>query len=580
MVTKGSEPEPATRGGAGNAPGTPPARPAWSSRLTSEPVLARGIELLALVPFVTTLLEVLRSPKLQFLDYWWVLARITFADGGLNLPRVRGLQNEHPLILPSLLYWLDARFFEGDNRALGVLVVVVAALTVLLLRAALPRTLPPTVRASAVLGASLLVFSLHGLHNFTRSMSGIAWLGANLLVVAALLLAARGRWQPAWLLALLACGTYGTAFPVWPALALLATLNGEPRWRRFAPLGIGAAVVLTWLAVNEKGIAPGEQPASDLGTLIFRYLTVLGHLWTAESVGIAVIAGVALLACYAVLLTNTVATAAPMRFWWALAAHALMACGMIAMARIDYGAEAGLFSRYTSISVLASLPALVLLLVVLHRRFAKHAHKLAIAAVAAGLLGYALGATTAGVIRDENRLHGLQGVAMRLGLANAYETLNWPLPPAQVLTPRLRALGHYPLTGDFTLGCGGIELGSTLDEQRVRALPAPGEHEPGQLTGEVVRSEVRNGAALFYGWVSEWRDPSRCVLMVDDEGTVTGGGVVRLATGVMPPGGEDIPAGSGFAVLGPEDTSDRIVVLRTSGAMLSLPAKERGTGEN
>ena len=34
-------------------------------------------------------------------------------------------------------------------------------------------------RASIVLGASALIFSLHGIHNYTHSMSGAAWLTAN-----------------------------------------------------------------------------------------------------------------------------------------------------------------------------------------------------------------------------------------------------------------------------------------------------------------------------------------------------------------------------------------------------------------
>lgn len=581
MSTEGSEPRPAedARPNAG-VTAAPLAWPKLPRRFTGEPMIARLLELIAIVPFLTTLIEVHRSPRLQFLDYWWVLLRITHPDGSLNVPGLRYLQNEHPLMLPSLLYWLDARLFDGDNRVLGYLVVVIAGATVLALRAALPASLPPLVRSSMLLGTSLLVFSLHGLHNFTRSMSGIAWLGANLLVICALLLAVRGRWLPAWFLGLLACVTYGTAFPVWPVLALVATWNGEPRWRRIAPIGIGAVVVLTWLSLNVRGLAPGHEPASDLGTLIFRYLTVLGHLWTAESVAIAVIAGVGLLAAYAVLLTNIVARAPQLRFWWALAAHALLACGMIAMARIDYGTQSGLFSRYTSVSVLASLPALVLLLVVLHRRYRRHAHKLAIAAVAAGLLGYALGAATAGVIRAENHLHELQGIAMRIGLTNAFETLNWPLPPSSDLTPRLRALGHYPFTDDFTLGCGGTELGSVLDADRLKQLPTPEERVGVELTGEVLHTDTRNGAAVYYGWVSEWRDPSRCVVLIDGTGQVTGGGVVQVGAEDMPSAAADIPPGTGFAVLGTAETGDRIVVIRDSGAMLWLPATESGTGEN
>lgn len=177
-------------------------------RWTTDRRLTSGIELFALLPVIATVMDVSKALRLQLLDYLHVLLRITNTDGFLNIPGLRFLQNEHPLVLPSLVYWLDARLFDGDNRVLGYFAVVVAALTVVLLRAALPAHLPHVVRACLVVGTSALVFSLHGLHNFTLGMSGTAWLTANLIVVAALLLAVRDRWWFAWAAGVLACLSY------------------------------------------------------------------------------------------------------------------------------------------------------------------------------------------------------------------------------------------------------------------------------------------------------------------------------------------------------------------------------------
>ncbi|MGH3520479.1 MAG: hypothetical protein ACRDQ7_24475, partial [Haloechinothrix sp.] len=191
---------------------------------------------------------------------------------------------------------------------------------------------------------------------------------------------------------------------------------------------------------------------------------------------------------------------------------------------------------------------------------------------------YALGATTAGIIRAENHKHALQGVAMRVGHTGAFVTLDWPLPPSQDLAPRLRALGHYPFTDEFSLGCAGPGLGSTLDLDAMKLLPTPQESQLGQATAEILRSDTRSGGSIFYGWITEWRDPSRCVLVVDPNGTVTGGGVPHLSAADLPGSDAEILPGTGFAALAPADSADRIVIIRESGAMLWLPATEIGKG--
>ncbi len=547
-------------------------------RFATGPWLPRLVTLLAVVPVVTTLRDVANSGRLQHIDYLYQLVRMTNPDGTLKPFDLRDyLSNEHILGLPSVLYRINIALFAGDNRTLGVFVVAVACLTVVALAAALPRTLHPLVRAALVVTASALVFSPHGLWNYTRAMSGTAWLTANLIVVVALLLAVRGRWWPAWGLALLGSLTYGTAFAVWPVLAVLAMLRREPWWRRLLPLAAGGALVAVWLAYRPS--APlAAAPTSDLGSMLYYYLAVVGKLWTADSGGMAALAGAVIIACYAALATSRVAREPRMWFWWALACHGFLGAAMITVARVDYGGEVGMdTARYTSISVLVSVPALVLLATVAHRGAEHRAYRIAAVTVVAGALGFALGAPDAVVERAADKEHHVEAVAIRGGFSDAYR--RYPL--ASELVPRLRALGHYPFTDEFTLGCGGPELGSTLDLDAMTALPAAvGNKRPRHAAGAVEWAEPPDPAPTFdgkpvpilHGWAADRDDPVRCVVIVDGEGTVVGGGVSGETRPDVALRYAGVDPNSGFAVIGPVDTASRVVVIHTSGAMRWLPA--------
>ncbi len=527
----------------------------------------------AAVPIASTLGEVLRAGRLQHIDYLFLLTRITNPDGTLKpFDPANYLSNEHMLGLPSLIYLANIELFAGDNRMLGVFVVAVAALTVVALGAALPRTLPPLSRAGLVVAISALVFSLHGLWNFTRAMSGTAWLTANLIVVVALLLAARGRWWPAWGLALLASLTYGTAFAVWPVLALLAVVRREPWWRRLLPLAVGAVIMVLWLGI--RGAPPqATTSSSDLGSLLYYFLAIVGKLWTVDDGGVAAAAGAAILAGYAALATSKTARDPRLWFWWALAGHAFLGAVMVTVTRVDYGGEVGLSTaRYTSVAVLMAVPAIVLLATVVHHRADRWGYRIAGVTIVVGVLGYSLGAPYAREERAANEEHFLEAVAVRGGFSDAYR--RYPL--ARELGPRLRALGHYPFTDDFTLGCDGPELGSELDRDAMAPLAATiGNKRSRGPAGAVEWMEPNEPAPFFHGkavpvlhgWAYDITDPVRCVVIVDGEGEVVGGGVSGVIRTDIALKYAGVAQDSGFAVIGPVDDDSRIVVIHDSGTM-------------
>jgi hypothetical protein len=421
-----------------------------------------------------------------------------------------------------------------------------------------------------VFATSALIFSLHGLHNYTHSMSGAAWLTANLVAVGALLFAVKGKWWPAWGMALLGSITYGTAFAAWPSLALVAIMRKEPMWRRVLPLAAGAVIVGGWMSVNHNAAGSGTE--SDIGTAIFGLFAVIGKIWTANNTGVAVLAGAAILGAYGALATVKAARAPELRFWWGLACHGFFGSAMIAISRIDFGLDYSQHSRYTSVSVLTSLPLLVIAGTVTHAFFARHWRKLAVGFAIAGVTGFALGVPTADQVRAENVDHEVESVALRAGYLNAF---GWALPPAgHQLVPRLQALGHYPFNDSFTLGCGGPELGDTIDLGGVKEMKPPeGGRTPVSPVGTVDNVVPKPGSQLVYGWATGVKDPVRCTVLVDSTGKVVGGGVSDRVRSDIAQAYLGINADTGFAMVGPDDPDLRVVVILESGAKRWMPAE-------
>jgi hypothetical protein len=529
--------------------------------------LALGIELLALLPVIAMVFEVSSSPRLQQLDYWTVLQRITQWDGNFRWAGVWGLHNEHPLIVPSFFYWVDARFFDGDNRILGYLAVVIAAATVLLLRYALPRILPDVLRAGLVVAASALTFSLHGLHNFALGMSGTAWLTANLFVVTALIFAMKRQWWLAWAAALVACMSYGTGFVVWPALLLIAVLLKEPLWRRLVPIGLGIVVIAEWIHLLPDFAHDRISENDSVGTMLYGFVTLIGHLWTGTSGDFAILAGGAILFGYVVLLTVPFARSRRLWFWWALALYGVLACAEIAAARVDFGTDVGLASRYTSLSVLASLPLLVIATTVAFRKWPRYGTRFTMAVIVLGLVGFTIGTPSTAPVRAGFKDEELQAIAIRAQLDHRFW---YGIPRTDRLAPRLKALGHYPFTDDFTLGCGGPELGSRLDMDEMRPMTKPEEGQE-RPTGAVDEYEMHGDSVLVRGWAAGGRSDVRCVLIVDAKGKVTGGGQYHLPR----PDVESLlgwgPPDTGFAAVGKDDPEGRVVFVLDDGWQFWLP---------
>ncbi|WP_338604337.1 hypothetical protein [Saccharopolyspora sp. SCSIO 74807] len=496
-------------------------------RLRESAAGPRSLLLMAALPPLMMLREVLRYPQMHFYDYWWVLLDITNPDGSLRPEALLGFRNEHPFVLPSLLFWLSARFGGGSNHPLGLLVLAFGVGCVLLVWAMLPADLGRWQRAGLVVATSALVFNPHGIHNFVRSMSGASWVLAMLLVLSALLAMQRGRPVPAVLLGLLASISYGTSFAVWPALSVLAWMRGERRRRVVAPMVIGVVVVAAWLVLRGPQGGGGASPTDDPAQAMLAGLSMIGMVWTGTEPALALVAGVAGLAVLALHLPGCLRpqARAANAAWWGLAVYAIGCAVMISGSRAAFGESAGLQSRYNSMS--AALWIAVLVIAVTWPRWPGAR---AVAVFTTALATVALGAPMAQAVRDDAPNQRMLAVAARVGATDAFAD-RFPAP--EQLLPRMRALGHYPFSAEFTLGCGdGTEIGSRQNTSRWRTPSVGSYREPRPAGWDVLLNvetdQIRGGARMLKGWAISGIERARCVAVLDRTGEVVGGGVVDI----------------------------------------------------
>jgi hypothetical protein len=229
---------------------------------------------------------------------------------------------------------------------------------------------------------------------------------------------------------------------------------------------------------------------------------------------------------------------------------------------------------------MVSIPLMVILSVVLYKGVRRNAQKIAVAVAGLGIVGFTLGVPTAALLHAQIKEHPIEGVAIASGYG---DVLGPVLPPQTQLRPTLQALHAYPLNGTFSLGCGGPELGSTIDLDSTTALPLPGPRSPDEPSGLIETVEPRGDASLIVGWATgglhQDSDQVRCTLVVDGNGKVVGGAVSHLVRSEVTAKYWGLPPDVGFRAIGPVTDETRIVVVYTSGAMRWLPAQVSDTGD-
>jgi len=531
--------------------------------------LATALQLVALVPIAAMVLLVRDSSKLQWFDYWGSLPRVVNPDGSLAESGLFTYNEGHILAVPSVVYWLNYRLTSGLNTTLGLFVVAISAVQLLMLRRLLPR--PAAIGrwwfATAFVALSALLFASQGAHNFSRAMSGTAWLLANFFVIVALLVTVLLRSRP-WLglllaapLAVLATLSYGTGLMAWPALLALALVLRPPRSRPTLLLaGLSVVAVGWYFAAYDR---PASQSAVGIDPVEMgrRTVQVLGSALLPDSSGAVAVGaiGLVLAAALAVSALRTDREAAAP--WVALAVYSVLAAGMIGVARGGIASsDIGTSSRYFSLSALL-WSSLVVLAVIGSPRDLR---TLGFAALV-GLLAFVGGGAAVDQVRASVPEQDELAIAMRLGVSQNYPFL-WGNDRHR---PLLEELGHYPFSSDFDADCG--RLGDAVGSE-ARPLPQ------GRLRGsaESIAPGYASSAVRLTGWVSSPDVGVRCILVVDQSDRVVGAGAYGIERGdlmtarVAPTGDFDI----GFGAVAPSGSwTYGIVVELEDGRLFRLPER-------
>ncbi|MCK2245187.1 MULTISPECIES: DUF2079 domain-containing protein [unclassified Crossiella] len=556
--------EPRERGGFTPISQVEMAAPEWLRRISWPAVL---IGVFGVLPVLGAVLEIAGAPRLHFVDYWYLLTQITNDDGSLIPRAILQYHNEHPMFVPALLFWLDAKFLGGSNHALGIVTAVFAVGIVVVLNRMLPRSLEVVKRSALTVAFAFLVFSTNATEMFGQGMSGVSWMPQFFFATLAVLLAQRGR--PVWsvLAALAGCACHGTAFAVFPALALVFFLRGDKARRVLWPLAIGLVVVVGWaLTVNRSWKSSGSLRADD-------YLAMaagtIGQLWSAKTPEIAVAMGAftaAGIVTAVILLLRRRATGAvdaPVAGWAGLGTYILAAAMMIGLSRALLGIGVSLAGRYAEIAALAAA-ALLTLAVLWFPGWSVTRVSAVVLAVAA--VTYVIGNGQAGIQRHLYDDQKVAAVAMRV---NALTELARLRIPAAVL-PAAKGIGVYPFNSDFTLGCGpGRELGDQVAADKIEELANPAPDLPN--VGNIDSGPVRGDAAIS-GWALVAERAVDCVLVLDSSNRIVGGGGVGIRRPDIAQALLVDEQNSGFIAVAAPGASNPRVVVSSRGALFHVGA--------
>ena len=278
-----------------------------------------------------------------------------------------------------------------------------------------------------------------------------------------------------------------------------------------------AAGALVYLATSNGGTSGGGVSRNP-ALLTSTFLSNLGLLWAPENAELARILGAGGLVLLA--LAASVAwrrrdldDLAP---WWALGAYAIVAAGLVSLSRSEVFNGVGVQSRYASLPELFWIAVMIVVLRVL---LAGRPVVVRVAPVAASVLVfYAASTPLAAQAIGVDPVQNLLATAVRVDAADSFGARF--LRPDEV-TARLKALGDFPFSDRYSLGCGQLVPGDRIPVSSIRPLPA--------TAGQVDSDKTAQDARQITGWLSTFGTPVRCVLAVDADGTIVGGGVYGFA---------------------------------------------------
>ncbi len=461
-----------------------------------------AVYLLAAVPVGLMLFQLRLASSLQWFDYWTLLPRFMNRDRSLAFRHLLDSHQGHVLGIPRLIYWTNVQLFDGSNRTLALYVVTAVIAQIVVLSSLMPRRLPPLWCASLTVLVSVLLFAPQGMHNFSRAMSGTAWLTANLLGMLAIAAASRGRTALVCVLSVLATITYGTGLMSWVAVLVIFLVLDHRQIRRLAIVCSVALVVGIWYFANYQGAGGQSRPSFEPNDVLRRTFQVLGASLVQDpeiavaigAIGAVVFAGLAWL-------TVSKGTTDNVAFV-GLGVYAIGAALLIGGARGGIHSEdIGINSRYASISSMVWIAVAVLAVTVIPRAIT------AFSVASLGLIVFVGGQDSLSEAQAINQLQDELAVAIRMDVAD-----NWSYYDRASTPEFLKTIGHYPFSDAFDLDCGWLN-------RRIDTANATVDTR-GQL--DSFNRTLNEKSLRVGGWYSPDDGSVDCIIIADDTGLVVG----------------------------------------------------------
>ncbi len=503
-----------------------------------------------------------RSTQLNYQDYWISLSRFIRPDGSLHVRGLFTYQNEHPFLVPQIIYYIDAKLGAGTNHELGYFSILMGIASVLLLAWLLPSRWQGLNRGIWVAALSFVVFCPAGAWNFVRGMSGTAWLTANVFALIAIVFAVRGRTIWAVVFAALALLTYGTGFGAPVALIVIALLRKDKRWQWLLPGGLlfGALVVYKLTA---HGGTTGKPLGRDPSLLTQTFLSNLSTLWDSSGGAIGVLAGAAglivLAACFAAYWRDQ-DRYSDLIPWFGVTAYALTAAALISLGRSEVFEGDGAQGRYVSLSALFWIALAVIVV-----RTVPNPRDLVVrigVVVAAIAVFWASSGTLVNTAVSQNASQDEIAAGLQVGATDPFTSRVY-LPQQQI--QRLKALGNYPFVSSYTFGCG-LKPGGSIDMSKVKQLPAAMFPKGGSLDDDSITGNTRQAK----GWIVR-NPPADCVIFVDGSGKIVGAGSAQIPRQDVVNANPKAPLSSGFEAVTPSSQTGATLVLGFADGFFTLP---------
>ena len=501
--------------------------------------------LIALLPSIYVSYIISNVGEISRNDYWGIIPHFYSLKGfSTNIVDWIVKSNEHLVFIPAIIYGINIVLTKGSNIGLCLTAFIFAATQVFILIALLPQNIKHLRVIFILLVVSVSVFSFTpaAAHNWMLGFSGVAWVGANLFVIASIFCLTKLAEEEnlAWALSSIAFGilaslTYSTALGLWPVLCFAVVLMGLKK--RIVLFYLSSAVIVCGIYFSiYKTPSHHPSPSSVQLTDVATYIpTYIGGIFTSETniaQSIGVIGCLVALQLFVYWLLNRKKSDGKNSDWniwlpWlSIQAYALGSAVMAAVSRSSFGFSQALSSRYATLPGLFWLGLIVLTalwmqqikITSLQRRYFTTSFFLFLTILI--ILMYSLGIKKAQDIARSESLQPLVSLSVHLGISDA-DLVKQVITPAPKQffqnTDVLRSHGLVPFSKNILKDNFCASLDKTIPANLLTSTPQ--DNTPGYF--DEINNVIPN-VAKVRGWAGSSNGHIRCVTILNQDDVVRG----------------------------------------------------------